>query len=243
MKSLLLVTLLSLGASPAANPPLPDGTLLFLENCNSVVEWTTESEIGHVALAFTDGKQAYIYEATPAQVRRVTADEYYAELARLNKRRDDDEQIRVWALGPQKAYSAKEAARMREYLDGQLGRRYSVRRYVRGKPADGVHSIELGRVQVKLAIDAESPPTEGIHCAELASTTLNQSGRYAFDDCHRIHPQALYAAMKPTSAKPLEIALPAPAAKETWCVRTQRRWGEWRTWCGWSCQEAWSWCW
>jgi hypothetical protein len=241
MKSMLLYALLSLGASPQA--PLADGTLLFLENCNSVVQWTTQSEIGHVALAFTDGGQPYIYEATPAQVRRVTADEYYAELARLNLRRDEDERIRVWALKPARPYSAKEIVRMREYLDGQVGRRYSVRNYVLKKPADGTHSVELGRVQVKVAVDLKDPPSEGIHCAELASTTLNQSGRYGFDDCHRIDPQGLYAAMKPASAAPLEIAVPAPAAEETWCVRAQRRWGQWRTWCGWSCQEAWSWCW
>jgi hypothetical protein len=237
MNSLLLCAWLALTASP-----LDDGTLIFLENCNSVVEYSTGGQIGHVALAFRDGNDAYIYEATPGQVRRVKVDDYYAELARLNKRRDADEQIRAWTLRPRQVYSAAEAARMRVYLDGQLGRRYSVRSYVRNKPIDGVHSAKVGTVEVKVALGASEMPSDGIHCGELASTTLNRSGRYAFENNHKIHPQALYSAVLPTHAAPSEIALP-PLAQETWCVRAQRRWSECWTWCGWSCREAWSWCW
>ncbi len=223
MNAILLYALLAIGAAPeapvAANRPLENGTLLFLENCNSFVEFTTRAKIGHVALAFSDGQDITIYEATPAQVRRAGGDEYFSELARLNERRDYDEQIRVWALRPKQAYSAAEVAKMREYLDGQVGRRYSVRNYVRSQPADG------------------------IHCAELASTTLNLTDRYGFEDCHHIHPQALYTAMKPLSAAPQELPIPVLEVKDPWCVRAQRRTSEWFTWCGWSCQEAWSWCW
>src|SRR5688500_849745 len=202
MNTILLWSLVALGASPesvAAAPKLEDGTLVFLENVNSVVEYSTRGKIGHVALAFTDGQEAYIYEATPAEVRRVKVAEYYAELARLNKRRDDDDQVRVWMLRPKKAYSPAEIAAMRKYLDGQIGRRYSLRSYVRGKPGDGSHSARLGPLEVKIAVDVkdsdlkdsrQDPPPAGIHCAELASTTLNQTDRYGFENCHRIHPQA-----------------------------------------------------
>lgn len=224
MHSLLLSALLALGGSPgdatAATPPaLASGTLLFLENCNSVVEITTRGKIGHVALALVEGKETLIYEATPAQVRKVDSPDYYAELARINERRDDDDRIRVWAVPPKKPYSSAEVARLRTYLDDQVGRRYSVRNFVRNRPGDG------------------------IHCAELASNALNQTGRTTFDDCHAIHPQALYSAMLPLSATPQEIAVAPPAVQETWCVRSQRRWSEWFTWCGWSCGEAWAWCW
>jgi hypothetical protein len=222
MHSMLLYALLALGGSPSETtspPALASGTLLFLENCNSVVELTTRGKIGHVALALAEGGDSFIYEATPAQVRRLSTADYYAELARLNQRRDDDEQIRVWAVPPQKAYSAAEVTKLRTYLDDQVGRRYSVRNYVRDKPG------------------------EGIHCAELASTALNQTGRHTFEDCHQIHPQALYSAMLPVSATPQEIAIAPPTIKESWCVRSQRRFSEWTTWCGWSCGEAWAWCW
>jgi hypothetical protein len=247
MHTILLSSLIALGATAestaAAAPSLGEGTLIFLENVNSVVEFSTRGKIGHVALAFTEGQEAYIYEATPGEVRRVSVTEYYAELARLNKRRDDDDQIRVLVLRPKQAYSAVEVAAMRKYLDSQVGRRYSLRNYVRGKPGDGGHSARIGPVEVQIAVDLKDPPSEGIHCAELASTTLNQTDRYGFENCHRISPLALYAAMKPLSAPPQELAIPPLKVKEPWCVRAQRRTAEWFTWCGWSCQEAWAWCW
>lgn len=222
MHAILISTLLALGASAEKAAPLPvleDGTLVCLENVNSVVEFSTRGKVGHVALAFRDGGTAYIYEATPGEVRRVSVAEYWQELARLNRRRDDDDQIRAIALRPKQPYSAAEVAAMRGYLDSQVGRRYSLRNYVRSKPGDG------------------------IHCAELASTTLNRTDRYGFEDCSHIHPQALYAAMKPLSAPPQELAIEPLAVKEPWCARAQRRTAEWFTWCGWSCQEVWYWCW
>jgi len=243
MNWLLIGSLLTLGSNPQIDTALDDGTLIFLENCNSVVEYSTGGKIGHVALAFTDAGETYFYEATPAKVRRVTAAEYYAELARLNKRRDADEQIRVWMLRPKRAYTAAEVAKMRGFLDGQLGRRYSLKYYVKGDKSDGVHSAEVGPVKFQIAVEAENKPAEGIHCAQLATTTLNQSGRYAWQNCHKIHPQSLYAAVLATHLPPKEIAVPAPAVKETWCVRAQRRWAETWTWCGWGCGEAWSFCW
>jgi hypothetical protein len=212
----LLLGLLAVSASPA---PLDDGTLLFLENCNSVVELSTRGKIGHVALAFTDDEGAWIYEATPAKVRRVTIDEYFQELARLNARRDDDDLVRVWALKPQGNYADEQIDRMRGFLDDQLGRRYSIRNYVRREPGDG------------------------IHCAELTAATLTRSGRYYFDEGHKLHPSALYAALLPAHQPPEEIAVPSLDVRESWSVRAQRRWTDWCTWCGWSCQEVWSFCW
>jgi hypothetical protein len=213
----LALAVLSIAPLAAADSrqPLVDGTLLFLENCNSVVEWTTHGKMAHVAMLMHDGGTAYVYEATPGKVRRVSLDDYYAELAQLNRRRDDDEQIRVHALRPEPEYSADEAAKMRAFLDAQLGRRYSVKNYVRGKPYDG------------------------IHCAELTSSTLNQSGRYDFRDCHTIHPQALYSLVLESHASPQVVAIPKPAERESWLVRWQRCCLGWFVWCRWSSREAW----
>jgi hypothetical protein len=223
MKSLLrlLVALICFASSAAASraASFPVGTLLFLENCNSVVEYTTRGEVAHVALVFRDSDDAWVYEATPGKVRRVKIEEYFVELSRLNHRRDDDDQIRMLAVRPKTAYTDDEVAKMRTFLDGQIGRRYSVKNYVRGKPSDG------------------------IHCAELASSTLNQSGRYAFQDCHKLHPQALYAAVLPTHGTPDAVAIPPLANQEPWSVRAQRRWLGWFTWCRWSCREAWLFLW
>ena len=198
---------------------LADGTLLFLENCSSVVERSTRGEIGHVALVFQDGGERYVYEATPAKVRRVTLASYLEDLARQNQRQDDEDQVRAFALAPKLAYSSNETARMRAYLDAQVGRRYSVKNYVRGKPYDG------------------------IHCAELASNTLNASGRYAFADCHRINPQTLYVGVARTHVRAERVVIPALEVQEPLSLRAGRRWGRWLTWCGWSWREAWLWLW
>jgi hypothetical protein len=182
-----------------------DGTLLFLENCSSVVERTTRGEIGHVALVFQDGGERFVYEATPAKVRRVTLANYYEDLAQQNQRKSDEDQVRAIAVAPKPAYTSEETSRMRVYLDGQLGRRYSVKNYVRGKPYDG------------------------IHCAELASSTLNASGRYSFADCHKINPQALYAAVAPTHLRVEQVVIPALEVQEPLRIRTARRWSESRS--------------
>jgi hypothetical protein len=216
MHSLIMWTALALSAGP-----LDDGSLIFLENCNSVVEYSTKGKIGHVAVVLNEGGEAWVYEATPGKVRRVTLDDYYAELVRINLRRDEDDQMRVWLLKPMPAYSAAEVAAMQDALDEQLGRRYSVRNYVRKKPGDG------------------------IHCAELTALALNASGRFALKNGAKIHPAALYDTLAASEhyGPPEEFSLTPPATREAWCARAQRRTADWFTWCGWSCQEAWLWCW
>ncbi|MCI0357586.1 MAG: hypothetical protein L0211_03760 [Planctomycetaceae bacterium] len=241
MHSLWLYTLIALGAG-SENTQLESGSLIFLENVSSVVEFSTRGKIGHVALAFRDGSDTWIYEATPGKVRRVAAADYFAELARLNKRRDADDQMTAWLLKPKQPYTEDEIGKMREFLDGQIGRRYSLRNYVRGK-SDGAHTAEIGPVTIEVVLNVEEKPGDGIHCAELASTTLSRTGRYDFKEFHKIHPQALYTVLLPTHFEPAQISVPQPVGKESWCLRAQRRCGEWWTWCGWSCGEAWSLCW
>jgi len=207
----------ALGDSPT--PALPSGTLLFLENCSSVVERATKGKIGHVAMVMADDQVTWVYEATPARVRRVTREEYDTELARINARRAEDDTIRIWARQPAPEFTAEQITAMRTILDEHLGRPYSVKDYVRDKPSDG------------------------IHCGELTSTVLNASGRFAFQDCHRIHPSALYGSVDGGYGPPEEVIIPKPTVQESWSVRAQRRTSGWWTWCGWSCREAWRFCW
>ncbi|MBC7856087.1 MAG: hypothetical protein IAF94_21870 [Pirellulaceae bacterium] len=208
---LLLVSLAT------AAEPLEDGTLLFLENCSSVVQRSTNSTVGHVAIVMHEERQPWVYEAIPGGVRRVTADEYYAELSRLNVRKNEDHQIRAFALRPERPFTAAERQAMRQYLEEQIGRRYSVKNYVRG---------EEGR---------------GIHCSELASQAMNASGRYQWEHCYSINPSHLQELIDPTYRDAAVVDLPT-VAEETWCQRSQRRWDHIRTWCAWSCGEALSFC-
>src|SRR5262249_39664775 len=138
LRSALALIIFGITASSHA-VELADGTLLFLENCSTVVERATHGEIPHVALVFGENGQQWVYEATPAKVRRVRLADYLIDLARTNQRRKEADEIRAFALRPEPEYSPDEIAKMRTYLDSQLGRRYSVKNYVRGKPYDGIH--------------------------------------------------------------------------------------------------------
>ena len=198
--------------------PLDDGTLLFLENANSVVQAATRGKIGHVAIYITVDGRPWIYEATPARVRRVTPADYYEELVRINVKRDDDKKIRALALRPQLPYSEAEKEAMRTYLNDQLGRRYSLLNYVQDKEGDG------------------------IHCAELAASALNATGRHEFKPPRSIHPARFFDLVQPNHRKVEPVTLPEAAAKETWCQRADRRWGEIWRWSCWGCGEAWALC-
>jgi hypothetical protein len=196
-----------------AAEPLEDGTLLFLENCSSVVQRSTNSSVAHVAIVMHEENEPWIYEAIPGRVRRLQADDYYAELARLNARKNEEQRIRAFALRPEKPFTATERQAMRHYLDQQIGRPYSVMGYVRGKEA------------------------AGIHCAELASRTLNASGRYQWVHCFSINPSHLQQLIDLTYQDPATIDLPS-LDEETWCQRSQRHWDRFCIWCAWSCGEA-----
>lgn len=218
MHALFLWSALVLGAD-VGNPALAGGTLLFLENCNSVVQVATRDKIGHVAIVMADDNQFWIYEATPAKVRRLSAEAYYAELARLNAKKKEGQQIRLWVVTPDKPYTETELTTMRHFLDEQIGRRYSVKNYVKNREGDG------------------------IHCAELTAQMLNQSGRADYENCYAISPAELFTLVSATHAPPQEFQLPAIEAEESWCQRSQRKWDGFCRWCGWSCEEAWSFCW
>jgi hypothetical protein len=213
MNTLFLLATLACSASP-----WDDGTLLFLENANSVVKVATGGKIGHVAIIMHEGSQPWIYEATPARVRRVTPATYYEELARINAKRDDDQKIRMLAVAPEQPYTDAESKAMREFLSSQMGRRYSVINYVKNQEGDG------------------------IHCAELAASCLSASGRHSFGEPRSIHPSRFYDLVQPTHKSPTLVEFPAAAAKETWCQRADRRWGEIWRWSCWGCGEAWAFC-
>ena len=221
MHSIWLVLALCTGTLPGvpASPELSEGSLLFLENCNSVVEWATRGEIGHVAITFRDGKETWVYEATPGKVRRVTFGEYEQELARINEGRKRRDPVKLWVVSPARQFTAAETTAMREFLDEQLGRRYSVKNYVVGKPGDGTH------------------------CAELAANTLNRSGRFELENSHKIHPAKLLTIVEPEYSVKVEHPIGSVAAVEPWYIRWGRCCSSTSNWCDWSCREAWSFCW
>lgn len=216
MNALLLVSLSFFGQTS-----LDDGSLVFLEKCNYFVERYTNAPIGHVAVAVRENEETWIYEATPGKVRRLTWGEYRAELGQLNadRTRKEKDPIVAWICGPKQALGEKESSALRQYLDSQLDRRYSVKGIVRGREGDG------------------------IHCAELAARALNAVGHVEIVDCHKQSPAGLMERAKSLSEQPQQATLELPEEEEKWCARAWRNTIHWATMCRWSCGEAWHYCW
>lgn len=128
-----------------------DGSLLFIENGNKTVQKVTDSNLTHVAIIFKENEKFYVYEAVPPKVRKIELDEYYKEIEKLNKRHKNN-QRKVWFAYPNKPFSDAEKEKMIDFLNLQIGRKYSVSSY----------------------LNAES--NKKIHCGELVEETLNQAG-------------------------------------------------------------------
>lgn len=206
------------GAFLFGAPAIPDGSLLFLENSNLFVELYTGSGMTHVAVVVHEEGAPYVYEATPREVRRVTLDDYFAELGELNVRRREGKKIRMWLAAPREPYTQKQLAAMRKLLASQVGRRYSIKGYVRGD-------------------------SDGIHCAELASRALCAANVLDIERCQDQSPADVLKQVE-SHSRPLSLlTIDPPAERKPWL---ERRWIQgWAfcDWCQWSCWEAWTFCW
>jgi hypothetical protein len=198
---------------------LPDGSLLFLEGSNKPVSTVTRSEYTHVALVRNIGGRPWVYEATPAKVRRVTLDTYLAELADQN--RDRQERTRLWAYAPRTAYSPRQQTALARYTDAQIGRRYSVKGYLRGRDVDG------------------------IHCADFAATALESTGRFDVERGYAFSPGVLLQKVRGYYQPPhmVRYRQPPVTASVSWCERSWKQWAAAQRWCDWVAVEAWMFCW
>ncbi|MDP6466503.1 MAG: YiiX/YebB-like N1pC/P60 family cysteine hydrolase [Pirellulaceae bacterium] len=194
-----------------------DGSMVVLHNSNKMVAGWTDSEVTHVALVLNIDGQPWVYEATPGKVRRVPMASYREELRALNASRRRPTRMSV--LQPKRPYSQQQVAKMRTYLDKQVGRRYSVKGVVRRKPSDG------------------------IHCAEYVATALAQSGRYRTTNAHSLHPATVVQNAAPLHASPANVSIRSRKSQESWCSRSWKQWDSVQTWCSWACYEAFLLCW
>ena len=211
MQTLILLTL-----SLSATSRIQDGSLLLLEDSNKPVAQLTGSNITHLAVVFHHGETEWVYEATPAKARRVTMAEYRREIGELD--RDRNRPTRISVLEPRYPYSEMQIERMRAHAASQIGRRYSVKGYVRGKESDG------------------------IHCAHLAAATLEASGRFKFDEAYAISPGELAARVGSLHKSPVRLTIQQRDSNESWCERSWTTWFNYGTWCRWACYESWTFC-
>jgi len=131
MYSIILATLLA----------CPDGTLLFVEGGNRIVENETESPYTHVAMIFNVDKEPWVYEAEPPRVRRLLLSDYIERVETHNKKHN--RQWKIWLMKPKVLYSRSESLKMRTYLENQIGREYSIWSYIKGKSGKGIHCGEI----------------------------------------------------------------------------------------------------
>ncbi|MCA9119766.1 MAG: hypothetical protein H6822_34640 [Planctomycetaceae bacterium] len=196
---------------------VPDGSLLILRNSNKPVAAATGSDITHLAMVFFEDEAEWVYEATPAKVRRLLLTEYRRELGVLSHDRVKPPSVSI--LEPRYPYSELQIERMRKYARSQIGRRYSIQGYVRRQESDG------------------------IHCAQLTAATLQASGRFHFDEAYAISPGELISevASLHKSSAPLKVTSTPKAG--SWCQRSWATWFNYGAWCRWACYETWTFCW
>jgi hypothetical protein len=119
----------------------PDGTLLFIEGGNRIVENETDSPYTHVAMIFNIDDEPWVYEAEPPRVRKLLLSDYIEEIEEHNM--EHSRQMKVWLMKPKILYTRAEALKMRTYLENQIDREYSIWSYIRGKVGKGIHCGEL----------------------------------------------------------------------------------------------------
>lgn len=141
MNVLLLSMLLSA-------PACEDGTLLYLEHGNRIVESQTESSFTHVAMIFNINNEPWVYEADSPRVRKVKLSDYIKEVQKINRRRK--RQRKLWTLAPKESFTSEQSDSMKKYLDSQLGRKYGISSYITGEVERRIHCGELTARALKL---------------------------------------------------------------------------------------------
>jgi len=209
-------TLILFATLVTAGSPVETGSLIFLQNADKVVDTYTGTEIDHVAMVIQVDGKPWIYEATPPKVRRLALHDYYKEIVELNTNRKAP--VRIWLMRPTDSFTKQQSASMKSYLDSQIGRRYSIRGYVRDKEGDG------------------------IHCAEFTANMLTRTGKLRFTECYNENPSTLLNKVVPLYETRSEITITTPTTEKSWCDSQWKWWGDFSSWCGWSSYETWTFC-
>jgi len=121
-----------------------DGSLLFVENGDRVVQWHTDSTVTHVAIILKENDDFWVYEAVPPEVRKIKLTEYLSEIQKMNR-------IKIWIANPNEQLTQIQHNQMKKYLDKQIGRKYSIKSYIRGSPGKCIHCCELTGFAFRIA--------------------------------------------------------------------------------------------
>jgi hypothetical protein len=192
-------------------PDIPNGSLLFVENGYNVVERFTDSSYSHVAIVI-DG---VVYEANPPNVRTFPVSEWFTNIGKANEGVGSPAIVEI--VSPNRPYTQDELTAMKTYLDEQVGRRYSVRGYLRKTPGDG------------------------IHCAEMCATALEKAGVVDFSTTNcTLSPGTLreaVTAIHHRDGQKLYVTIRKEFRRSTG-QRLKDYWSAQKTMCGWSWKES-----
>lgn len=181
MNTLFLVTALLFNFTPQ------DGSLIFIENGNRVVQSVTNSTVSHVAIIFKENDEFVVYEAEPPEVRKITLTEYYKEIEKLNKKkRKLHRQRRIWIANPDTPLTDEQKTTALKYLKSQLGKKYSVSSYISSQQQD-----------------------DSIHCCELVGETLKSIGINYTKQSWTDSPFDVWVKTKPFYSKRERITYPS----------------------------------
>jgi len=165
MYAIILLALL------AAEPDVPDGTLLFVEGGSEIVMDYTESPYSHVAIIFNEDGVPYVFEAVRPVCRKVTLEDYVKEIEDLNKKKR--KQMKIWIRKP-KDLSSENASKMKKYCEEQMGRKYRISSYLSGKPEKGIHCAEMTtRAMIAGGMDVKENP-----CNRSPKDIMNFSSKW-----------------------------------------------------------------
>lgn len=197
----------------AASIQIPDGALIFVDHGSRIVECYTDSPTTHVAVVMYEDGVPYVYEAEPPKVRRYKLSDWFEQYGRENEASRRKAIITIFA--PKVRLTADQLSAQKQFLDDQVGRRYSLRGYIRGIPGDGIHCSEM---------------SAGMLGYERPYSISPAGLRTAISDSHVQVGKQFYVEIK-------------PEYQRSWCQRSADWWKDRGRWCDWSFGESWRWCW
>lgn len=120
-------------AASELRPVLQTGTLLVSKGDCLAVRIYTQSPFTHVAAVVVRNGQPFVYDSSNGVGVRCQTLEYYL-------RTQSPDELHVFQ--PFRALNTARQEKLEEWLDGQLGRPYSVTHHLSGERGDGVHCAE-----------------------------------------------------------------------------------------------------
>ena len=117
----------------AGGSGLPTGTLLVSEGDCLAVRLYTRSAYTHVGIVVVRDERSFVYDSANGVGVRCQPLERFVQ---------SQASSRLHVLQPDQPLTGEQCRRLREYLDGQLGRPYAVTHYLNGGEAEGLHCSE-----------------------------------------------------------------------------------------------------